>query len=1216
MNRYSLVFALLIASSFAVHPTRIGEGPPSESGAPAMRTGRASNKAKTLPAAGPTQPLFDEPIRFLNPFLQKALPASKGRQGLQILFATVPHPVETNLGSAFDHNVEALQDGLQEAGYLFDSSWIPWSTHSPREDFEDDEKEKDAKVQEDDSPGILLFRKNEPGNTKESYSNGIIVFLLSEKPTQGIAASQVKTAWQLLQQRPLRDLIAKKRLHSSGPIRILGPTFSGSFPSLNGVVRFLQSKYPSAQIIIRSGGVTGGEAALTAMREIAAELPRTWIDFGSAHHDYSDWDQLAESTLGRMGIESEQIAFLSEDESSFGWYTHDLLDRSSHRGWRVSFPRDISSLRAGYAQQGIFDFTSPAQPWKRFLNLKSDAENEGDSVRSFGGEATVGTQEAILFGISEFLKSQGIRAVVISATNEEDRLFLTQFLHTNNSGVRIVVIGNTRIFMRGSTAQFRGDLMVDDFPMLPRLHYWTGSRDDHTARVFADDVAQGTFLAAVDLFEKPQETGNRYKWYPEYSEPDWGGRTNSSQWPPLYVVALGSNSTWPVAEGHGSQLLQDDSDSFLLEMPFTPFAWNQPEQSDREAAPSSPTIHVGRYWKILALLIVLLVFVYCVAIWYANPISRDLFASFQPSETLGFWLLKVTIPAAVFGSAFWVLAWAVAIPANASNEVIHWWWAAQWAIEAMPFAIILSAVLKSILCPNVGETHRGKILSNHEFLLRSSRRGVMIWRIGTVPSSSRVLAPNPTRVKVRLIGWFTIAFFAVLVALTCIACHRLHSISPVPNEGVGSILNTYREMHWESGLSLLPTLLLFLAAILVWSSQAGNGAAVLRAAPPVPTFADNLRISQDRSNLIRRTGRPLPSPLVALWLWITWGIPVALLAYAHFRYEPFRQITTLESREITFIVRGFAALLAAMTLFDALHFVLLWDRLRGLLAALAREPFKRSFVAIRNFDWRSLWSFSGVSFQSRRAINAELIDCLLQLSETHGLIALSGWATALKELRRRYNTINLDKVPSEQYADDSVLFFGALSFAGNWLAKWISDPNNAEPPDTIPPPFEAIQRAIETKSEGGAFANDEEELARLPERQQLVERFLCLMYIGFIQSLVARLHTLLISVAFTFSLLAIGVTIYPFVPLAPLMITGGILLLVIAWAFFKVFSQMDTDPILSRIVNGDDRKIQGSFYARFAEAMALPLLTAGSTLLPGGAGRLLDLVQAIFSRGQ
>jgi hypothetical protein len=60
---------------------------------------------------------------------------------------------------------------------------------------------------------------------------------------------------------------------------------------------------------------------------------------------------------------------------------------------------------------------------------------------------------------------------------------------------------------------------------------------------------------------------------------------------------------------------------------------------------------------------------------------------------------------------------------------------------------------------------------------------------------------------------------------------------------------------------------------------------------------------------------------------------------------------------------------------------------------------------------------------------------------------------------------------------------------------------------------------------------------------------------------------------------------------------------------------MDTDPILSRIVNGDDRKLQGNFYLKFAESMALPLLTLGSSLLPGGSGRLLELVTSLFSHG-
>jgi hypothetical protein len=114
---------------------------------------------------------------------------------------------------------------------------------------------------------------------------------------------------------------------------------------------------------------------------------------------------------------------------------------------------------------------------------------------------------------------------------------------------------------------------------------------------------------------------------------------------------------------------------------------------------------------------------------------------------------------------------------------------------------------------------------------------------------------------------------------------------------------------------------------------------------------------------------------------------------------------------------------------------------------------------------------------------------------------------------------------------------------------------------------------------------------------------------------VARLHTLLASVALLFSLVTLGMAIYPFVPFLPLMVSGFLMLACISWGFFRVFSQMDTDPILSRIVNGDDRKLQGNFYLKFGEAMALPLLTIGSSLLPGGSGRLLDMVTSLFSHG-
>jgi len=1193
MNRYSLIFALLVASSFAVHPTQVGDGTPvgGSEKAPAARQSR--NPGTTSGAAqsggnGSEGQLSQDAVKLIGEFISRARKPSEAKKSLQILFATVPHPVETHLAAAFDHNVDALQDGLQEAGYLFDSSWIPWSVPRERDDFNDDLREKMATEEEDGTPGILLFRRNlrldagAPGAgpaPDDPYAYGILVFLISEKPTEGIALPQVMKAVEILQESQIGDWVKAGKPQSPGSIRILGPTYSGSLASLGPMVKSLCGNNPTCEVLIRSGDVTGGEEAVRALGSLGSALPGVRIDFGSAHHDYSDWSQAAESTLFRMGIPTEQMAFLSEAESSFGGYTQEILGKykkasggGNHGEWTVYFPRDISSLRAGYEKQGLFDAPTSAPTWKRFLNLKSDEQSEGDSIRSFGGATTTGTKEAILFGISEFLKSHAIRAAIISATNEEDRLFLTQFLHANNPGVRVVVIGTTRVFMRGTTAQFRGDLMVSDFPMLPRLHDWTGLRDDATTRIFADDAAQGTFFAVIDLFGTPRESDHRYKfgWYPEYSEPDWANKGNSLLLPPMYVVALGGNATWPVSETKGHPWGPGTSGGSSVEFPFAHFGHDW--RTAPEQVPNSPDLHVGRYLKILALSVSGLILLYCAGIWYANPVSRDHFASFQPSQAWEFWLLKVTVPAAAAGGAFWVLAWAAAIPRIASSDAVWWWTAAEAATLLAPASIVGSAL------------------------------GKAVW----------------TKVPIRWKGWPGISVLLSLLSGLTLSITGFFVAGPFAGGDVSSILNTYREMHWESGLSLVPSLLLFLAAILVWASQAGNGAAALKAAPPLPSFPGNLRISQEQADLICGAGRPLPNMRTVKWLWITWAVPAVALLIAHFFFGPFKEITTLESSATTFLVRGAAGIVALVILFDLLQFLWLWDGLRVLLRALDRAPFKRSFVTIRDFDWRGLWSFTGVSFQSRRAINAALIDCLLQISRVNGFTGLRGEAAKLKAIRDYYNSCDLDAVSRKEYLDDKDVLFEVLSRMANRLAIYIEDPQNAGVPVKISDDTEALQRVLERqhKGDGGRFSDEEEELARLPQAQQAVERFLCLMYIGFIQTVVARLHTLLISVASMFSMLALGVAIYPFVPVASLLVAGGALLVLIAWAFFKVFSQMDTDPILSRIVNGDDRKLQGNFYMKFAEAMALPLLTAGSSLLPGGAGRLLELVQALFPHGQ
>jgi hypothetical protein len=100
MNRYSLVFALLVASTFAIHAPQ------------AVDSAQSGEAAKKVAGSARQSALEKEPGDFIAAFVKKANPGREQAPQLQVLFATVPHPIETHLAAAFDHDVAALQDGL------------------------------------------------------------------------------------------------------------------------------------------------------------------------------------------------------------------------------------------------------------------------------------------------------------------------------------------------------------------------------------------------------------------------------------------------------------------------------------------------------------------------------------------------------------------------------------------------------------------------------------------------------------------------------------------------------------------------------------------------------------------------------------------------------------------------------------------------------------------------------------------------------------------------------------------------------------------------------------------------------------------------------------------------------------------------------------------------------------------------------------------------
>ena len=182
---------------------------------------------------------------------------------IQVIVATLPDPVHTHFSLLFDRLTEALQQAAQDQGYNYDGSWLPWSDETRQYGSLRDQQTADALHElQEQQPGVLVFRKALPPSSAwtpdktsdvketacktsitdkardadetarffpEPYSDGLIIFVVGENPTGGIDQEQFQNAVQWM---------AAFGPNSTKPrLRILGPYFSGSFPSLAKALR-------------------------------------------------------------------------------------------------------------------------------------------------------------------------------------------------------------------------------------------------------------------------------------------------------------------------------------------------------------------------------------------------------------------------------------------------------------------------------------------------------------------------------------------------------------------------------------------------------------------------------------------------------------------------------------------------------------------------------------------------------------------------------------------------------------------------------------------------------------------------------------------------------------------------------------------------------------------------------------------------------------------
>ena len=285
------------------------------------------------------------------------------------------------------------------------------------------------------------------------------MLVVGEEPTGGIHRRQFINAVRWI-----------SAIHGSADrpsVGILGPSFTGSIPSLSQLLKSTEKIDPvlhdqTIHGYLATGkklsifGITKGYTLDSLKMQADPSLGKQTTDpqlvaLNLNLHSFQQEDRktiaLFCQYLGQIQPRST-VAILSEDETDYGSLGGDS-QKCAGGVIRLSYPRDISALRAAYQTNSIFN--SPSQPESAQSvrrNLPTDlADPEGeehDTIKSYSGDQLPRAEEAALLNIVASLRAHGSDYIMLRSSNPLDQIFLSRYLQRAYSRGRIVVSGGIR----------------------------------------------------------------------------------------------------------------------------------------------------------------------------------------------------------------------------------------------------------------------------------------------------------------------------------------------------------------------------------------------------------------------------------------------------------------------------------------------------------------------------------------------------------------------------------------------------------------------------------------------------------------------------------------------------------------------------------------------------------------------------------------------------
>jgi hypothetical protein len=1195
------IFAVLVAGArFTTSPS-----PPKTSETPALaRAQHVPGRALTVDT---TCPEFSEGTKGQSPgeiaaLIDRYRDIVPGQAPAQwylpehthILLMTVPDPLHTHLNLQFDRTMDALQEAAQDEDYTYNSSWLPWMAQMPEfSGLNDQETEEKAMRERELCPGVILFRQRDarrmdvlegipPEKTippDETYDSGLLVFVVAEKPTTGLNRIQWDNAlgW-------MRDHVDSRADHT---LRILGPTFSGSTPS---VVRALQDLEKQQKFFSSVLLYTGTMRGCTSYRFLQEEMSHLQpVQVRPADFEQNDAIQIDHyfEFLKERGHQPSEVAILSEDETAYGGQPNSAAKPTAHRSpcapdygkegpLYLYYPRDISAVRSAYQEQSIFAPPTGSTGTAHIVLAPQASESthvDTDTIPTFSGANSALEQEAGLYGVIDSLKAHGTRFVILRATSTLDYLFLTRFLHRAYPETFIVTVGPDILYGRDvDTTEFRGVAALSVFPLLPRGQDWTSGTDRneskdstsnpsfrHAHRIFGADSMEGTYLASRYLITDPGITDPGvspkahpfgYKQgLPDYGYPFWDPeqqkeRETRTRQPDIWLSVVGRNGYWPVA---------------VLEKPYSTSSAPGPEivsnlqPVDGPPPPDSPVTGVPDWmtfslppaWKVACGLMFFGVLMHLLASRFlCNRQSFSMFVQFAPLRGVR-QLLLLALGWGIICSMV-ILMYNCTVPLKPDLQGHN-----VWCIYLLGVSVGLG--LLGIL---------------YDMGKRSMQQ----------MQSSSAKSPG-------LIMWIPLLLFAI----SLVASRAIFTDMPT----------AFRAVNVTSGVSPVISLLLVLCGLYWWFWQELSGLALLGPGRPTLPCKQEMkmlaRISSQMAGQIKRYAMPLPLPGREPWRWSAfYGIPLVIVAFLFIallrppdgNFDS--MLHSFENRSFNLTLHFLFAAAVYLLMLESAQLLGTWLGLKRLLLALNRTPLRRTFAALQGLSMHSLWSMSGTTSRSRYTIFSHQLESLVHLKNVlnspdgRGVgnldlrdIIDNACQCALNFITKRASKADLAIYNTRRSMRTRHLMSQCAESIFNVLLidDWCKETGT----------LDLVER--EKKDE-------DKEVLPLSEKKVIrqAEEFICLIYVGYLQNMLARMRTMVLAILGLYAALAFSLAFYPYTPRPTIALSLLLLLGAVGSVVAVVYAGLDRDTTLSHITNTKPNTLGLEFWLRLGSFIGIPII--------------------------